>query len=371
MNKFFSIVSDSPHTKVVKFDKKQLDGQYCLDPFTTLNVSINGDVRLCNCGIWMPTVVGNIKTQSIDEILNSPLAHDIRNSIRNGTYEYCDHTRCGTIINNRLLTIDEIDQNDFTDTSKSTRDCVVDQTVVNSPQQITLAGDLICNLSCPSCRTSIINETDELKVSRNTVVDSINKHIFNSSDLRHITVYLSLGGELFASPFMLNFMKNFPIQQYPNVEFKIQSNGLLVKKRWHKIAHLENNIFNITITADSQVPNVYEKLRRGGKLSTLIENLEFVAELKQRLNFEFVMRIVLQDDNALEINDFFNFAMKYNADIVEYQFLHNAYGTFTSQEYQTRNLLNPKHALHNQVKSDLKNLKEHHGSKIVFYHGNI
>jgi MoaA/NifB/PqqE/SkfB family radical SAM enzyme len=370
MNKIFSIVPNDSYTKIVKFSKKQLNGQYCLDPFTTLNVDINGNVGLCSCSVWMPTVVGNIKTQSIDEILNSPLAHDIRNSIRNGTYEYCDHTRCGTIINNRLLTIDEIDQNDFTDISKSTRDSVVDQTVVNLPQQITLSGDLICNLSCPSCRTSIINETDEEKAGRADIVNNINNNVFGSSDSRPVTVYLSLGGELFASPLMLNFMKNFPIQRYPNVEFKIQSNGLLVKKRWNKIAHLENNIFNITITADSQNNIVYEKLRRGGKLSTLIENLEFVSELKQRLNFEFNMRIVLQKDNANEINDFFKFATKYNADFVEYQFLQN-YGTFTNQEYQELNVLNPNHEFHHRVVTDLTALKSQHGEKIVLYHGFI
>lgn len=354
----------------IKFPKKNLKDRYCLDPFTTANIDVQGDVRLCSCTIWLPTVVGNIRDSTINEILNNNISHKIRQSIRDGTYEYCDETKCGIINNNRLLKIEDIAQDDAVGELKSTYDRVFDPTVVELPRQITLSGDLICNFSCPSCRTEIITESDEIKVGRNEIIDAINRNLFAGRDNRWLTIYLSLGGEVFASPLMLDFLENFPVDRYPRAEFKFQTNGSLIKKRWSKIAHLKKNIFSITVTADSQDPTTYEKLRRGGKYSALIENLEFVSQLKKELGFEFVLRMVLQEDNALEIHKFFDFAMKYDADIVEYQFLQNN-GTYTRDEYLKLDLTKSNHKFHNHVVDDLRKLRDLYGPRVVIYHGSI
>lgn len=357
-------------TNVIKFREKKLKNFYCLDPFTTVNIDVTGNVRLCSCSTWLPTIVGNIRDNTIEEMLNSDIAHDIRQSIRDGTYTYCNEQKCGTINNNKLLTIDQINTDDGLNNLKSTFDRVFDSTVVELPRQITISGDLICNLSCPSCRTKVITESDELKVQRADIIDNINKNLFGGSDPRSITIYLSLGGELFASPLMLKFMENFPVDRFPKTEFKIQTNGLLVKRRWNKIEHLEKNVFNITVTADSQNPTTYEKLRRGGKLVDLIENLEFIQQKKKELGFEFVLRMVLQKDNALEIEDFFNFAMQFDVDSVEYQFIQNQ-GTFSFAEYREINLLREDHEYHNTVVNTLRTLRDKHGPKVIIYHGTI
>ena len=353
----------------IKFPKKNLKDRYCLDPFITANVDLFGNVRLCSCSVWLPTAVGNINDSTIDEILNNEVSHKIRQSIRDGTYEYCDADKCGIINNDRLLKIEEIAQDDAVGELKSTYDRVFDPTVVELPRQITLTGDLICNLSCPSCRTEVITESVEIKAGRKEIISAINKNLFSGSDSRWVTIYLSLGGEVFASPLMLDFLENFPVNRYPRAELKFQTNGLLIKKRWDRISHLKKNIFNITITADSQDPDTYEKLRRGGKYSTLIENLEFVSQQKKDLGFEFVLRMIVQKDNALEIDKFFDFAMKYNVVIVEYQFLQNQ--TFTKEEYLTLDVMRPDHELHDHVIATLRKLRDLHGSKVIIYHGSI
>lgn len=363
-------IKSLPATKVIKFPAKNLKDLYCLDPFMTANIDVDGNVRLCSCSTWLPTIVGNIRDSTIEEILSSDLVRDIRQSIRDGTYDYCDATKCGTINNNRLFKAEDIAKDDAAPGLRSTYDRVFDPDVIETPRQITLAGDLICNLSCPSCRTHVITESDEVKIGRHQLIGAINKNLFSGNDSRWVTIYLSLGGEVFASPLMLDFLENFPVDRYPQAEFKFQTNGLLIKKRWHKIEHLKKNIFNITITADSQDPTTYEKLRRGGRYTTLIENLEFVAQAKKELGFEFVLRMVLQEDNATEINEFFDFAMKYGADIVEYQFLQNM-GTFTDTEYHQLNIMRSTHRLHDQVIGDLRALRDRHGSKVVIYHGSI
>jgi MoaA/NifB/PqqE/SkfB family radical SAM enzyme len=369
MNKFFPIIQSSA-IEEIKYSSKNLKGLYCLDPFIASSIDGDGNVRLCSCLQWNPTIVGNLKDNTIEEILNSELAHKMRESIRNGTYEYCNENKCGIIINNRLLKAEEIPHDDAVGDLKSTYDRVFDVSVVEPPRQVTIAGDLICNLSCPSCRTELIKQSDDVKDGRKTVMELINKNLFSKSDPRYITIYLSLNGEVFASPEMLKFLETFPVDRYPAAEFKFQTNGLLIKKRWNKIKHLKKNIFNITISADSQNPATYEKLRRGGSYSELLENLEFVSKIKQELGFEFVLRMVLQNDNATEIKEFFDFGMKYNADIVEYQFFQQHHH-IDDDTFKAQNVLNTAHPHHDFMVSELRALKKQHGSKVVIYHGSI
>lgn len=371
MNQVFKInpVKINPvHT----FAKKNYQGLICLDPFMGVSINLNGDVGLCSCIYWHPTIVGNILENTLEEILHSELAHKIRNSIRQGTYEYCDESRCGIIINDRLTPLELIDRTDRHNNLPSTYERVTQADVVDMPRYFYIAGDQICNLSCPSCRTSVITEDDERKTVHAQVMETLNQQAFGGSDPRPITVYVSSSGELFASPLTLNFLENFPLDRYPRTEFNFQSNGLLFKKRWHRIEHLQHNIFNVAITADSSRPDVYAKLRRGGKLEDLKESLEFVATLREKLNFKLSLRIIVQKDNADEIEEFFDFAAQYNVTDVEYQriaFWQQAFDKY--DEFVEVDVLEPSHRMYQSTVDALRRVKNKHGDRVVFYHFNL
>jgi MoaA/NifB/PqqE/SkfB family radical SAM enzyme len=303
-------------------------------------------------------------------MLNSDLAHQIRQSIRDGTYDFCDDTKCGIIVNNRLVKLAEIDQLDSVNGLPSTYERVTNSDIVDLPRYVYIDGDLTCNLSCPSCRTHIITQSDEEKKGHTDIVKMLNAQLFNSSDNRSCTVYVAAAGELFASPVMLDFLETFPLDRYPNVEFNFQSNGLLLKKRWHRVRHLENNIFAISITADSQDPETYAKLRRGGQLNDLIKNLEFVKELKTRLHFNYSIRMVVQQDNISEIEKFTEFALSYGADTVEFLRLSDR-GSYTKEETARLDVLSPRHTMYEESMQRFKSLKEAYTDKIAFYHFNI
>ena len=49
------------------FPNKQFQGKYCLSPFVMIEVTINGDVRMCGCGTWMPATIGNLKEATLKE----------------------------------------------------------------------------------------------------------------------------------------------------------------------------------------------------------------------------------------------------------------------------------------------------------------
>lgn len=347
-----------PIQKIYKYKTKQLQGYMCPDPFNGVSISSEGEVRMCSCGMWHPTIIGNLLNNTLEEMLASDLAQDIRQSIRNGTYEYCDETKCAIITNNKLL--------HGADIQGTYLKQYTDSTVIDFPRYFYIAGDQICNLSCPSCRTKIISLNDLVQDKNKNVMERLNQQIFSGSSSEVVSIYLSSEGEMLASPLTLNFLKTFPLDRYPRAEFWFQSNGLLWKKRWDSIKHLSDNIFKISITTDSQEQSTYEKLRRGGKFETLLENLDFIAELKKTYNFELSLRMVVQKDNMHEIEDFYKFAMKYDCTEVDYMRIQD-WQTYSLKEFKSIDVLDPTHEAYSTLKQRLDHLKNQY-KNVVFYH---
>lgn len=63
---------------------------YCAAPWRGLHINPRGDVKTCCAG--NPNMLGNLNSQSIEQILNSDLMIEIRNSIAQGQpHEYCSN----------------------------------------------------------------------------------------------------------------------------------------------------------------------------------------------------------------------------------------------------------------------------------------
>ena len=113
------------------------------------------------------------------------------------------------------------------------------------------------------------------------------------------------------------------------------------------------------------MPEVYEKLRRGGKFNDLVENLNFIADLKKDLNFDFRLRMVVQRDNFLEIEKFYEWSKALGADGVEYTRILN-WGTFTNAEFKDIDVLDPSHDLYLYTVSEIKKVKYDHNDVVLF-----
>jgi MoaA/NifB/PqqE/SkfB family radical SAM enzyme len=340
MNKIIDIQTTS-----VKFFPKKNSTQYCIEPYETISIDGNGRVYMCGCSGWLPTSVGNLFTNSIEDILNSELAHKIRNSIKTGSYIYCDGSKCGLLNNDQLL-----EYSNLTPFRKQMVD-----TGAYSVKSYYISGDRTCNLSCPSCRREVVNLSDEQKQSNANYLLKLLPAIENSfaNTDRRTSVQLSTSGEFLASPLLLEFLEKFPVND--NVEFWFQSNGLLFLKRWDRIKHLRHNIRNITITADSCVPDVYEQLRRGGKFGDLVNNLKFIQELKAEFGFRFYLRMVVQKANCGELHEFYAWAKTFDVDVVDYTKMHN--WVMTTEEYRDANVLDAGHPLYADTVATLRELK--------------
>lgn len=341
------------------FKDKNLKGKYCLSPLVSILVDPSGNVFLCGCNAWMPTSVGNLFVQSLDQILSSELAIKIRQSIIDGSYRYCDESRCGILRQNLLNTIDNVPE--------SVLPLLSDSSTFIYPYEILFAGDLTCNLSCPSCRTAVIKTTDEFKSQQEQMSTILQKNLFSVPTENKIGLTLSTSGELFASPFLLKFLSGISITQFPNLHLSIQTNGLLCPSRWDNIVHLEKKIRTITVTVDSCKKHVYEKLRRGGQWEDIVSALSFIKGKKESLGFSLHVRMVAQLDNHPEIYDFYNFSKSFSADRVEYVRILD-YKTYSPDEFKRVDVFNPAHPLYQSAQHELNRLE---GFDDVFLAGDL
>ena len=330
------------------FQDKNLVGKYCAAPYISVEINPNGNVRMCGCASWMPTTIGNIFDAPLTDLLSSPLAQSIRQSIRDGNYKYCNEQLCGTITNNNLVEFDRL--------PVPVKPIVDDPTKFVFPHEIFLAGDTTCNLSCPSCRKTIIKHTDDQTKRLETLGEIVYKNVFGVPTDQPLTLRLSTSGELFASPLLLSLVEKLDNNCFPNLSLVIQTNGLLAQKNWHRLGNLEKQIKMVTVSIDAASAEIYEKLRRGGLWKNLVASMQFLQEKKRSLNFQLGTRMVVQQSNLHEITDFYNFSKSFSADLVEYTRLTN-WGTWTSQEFAQHDVGAPDHDQYQTLLESFSTLK--------------
>lgn len=319
----------------IVYPDKNFQGKICVLPFKTISIDINGDVFLCMCKEWGNHYVGNILNSSLQNILSNQLSKQIRSSITNGTYSYCNENTCGAIKNNDLV--------DFSFLCDSDKDLVSNPETYEMPSDIFLSLDLTCNLSCPSCRTSIIKHSQDQIDTQLKIGEILYENLFSVPTDKLITLRLSSSGEVFASQLLLRFLQKLNLNDFPNLRLCIQTNGLLAPSKWKHIEHLEKNIDSVTVTIDAADCATYEKLRRGGQWNNILAAMKFLQLKKQTLNFELVTRLVAQLDNYKQLKDFYNFSKQFDTDLIEYVKLLN-WGTFSKEEFARLDVFDVNHS---------------------------
>lgn len=280
----------------------------------------------------MPTKIGNILESTLEDLLSSELACRIRGSIINGTYQYCNEKTCGILRNNGLNTADTL--------SPAVAWQIQDPKRFIVPYEIFLAGDLTCNLSCPSCRTQVI-KIDKTQIEKqNQIGEKLRQNLFSKPTNEPINLTLSTSGELFASPMLLRFLSCITKTDFPNLRLNIQTNGLLCEKNWHRLNELQDSVNKITVTIDACQPDTYEKLRRGGKWDDIVASMKWLKIKKQQNHMRLHTRMVVQNDNHMQIEDFYNFSKGFDADQVEYARITD---WATYQNFQDIDVLSPDH----------------------------
>jgi hypothetical protein len=338
------------------FKDKQLQGLICLSPYVSLEIDVKGNVGLCGCYTWLPTRVGNLFKNTLDEILSSAISQSIRSSISDGSYRYCDESRCGIIANNAFNT----EQNTPPEVLVSYRD----PTKYLMPHEIFIAGDRTCNLSCPSCREEIFKNTDDELALAEELGDQLRKNLFSTPTTSPIKLHLSVSGELFASPLLLRFINSIPVDDFPNLELHIQTNALLAPQNWHKLGNMQHRVRKITVTTDAATPDTYETLRRGGSWESLTTALDFLQQKCQSADIQLHLRMITQLANYKEILLFYEFGKKYNVDVFEYCRIRN-WGTYSDLEFSQLDVFDPIHPEFKSAQAILDCVKTHNNVTIA------
>ena len=291
----------------------------CRFPWTQINIDNQGFIFLCVCDAWVPFAVGHVTDfKSLDEIFNSPTASEIQQSVIDGTYKFCDTKNCflskGENLNDRLYRLYDY--------------------------SIHLGIDASCNLQCPSCRPGMIFlDSEEYLTERHNWIDIIRSWIVKKPEAKFL-VTVGANGEPFASVLFRQF---FATEFSSNVHYYIRSNATLIKKY---IADLKllSNLRNIEVSLDAASAGVYEKVRYPGKWRTVVENIDYLVELRKNYSFYMNASFVIQRSNLDDVLPFVDFC---NERGIEPSFnLLQDWASF--EDYQSECVHRPYDALHSQ-----------------------
>ena len=307
---------------------------FCPRPYDTVLIDKQGSCYLCECTAWLPQSVGNLHTQSLEDIVNSKMAAELQSSIADGSYRYCNNQQCAWLL----------DKKNLPDWPENKPAVMI--------QNIRLAIDNSCNLSCPSCRTKKIFEKDKFQLRKKfQLADKIIDYV--RSQPHKINLHIGSDGDPFASLIYRYFIQN--IKDLPNIRFTIQTNGLLINKMHERHFEMFRKLDVLNLSIDGATKETYEKLRRGGSFQQLIRNLEYVKNLKNKLNFKFIIHCVIQKDNYKEIPLMVQLSKNYLADKIWFNRITN-WNTF--KDFDEQDVCNKKNLEHVSYLQIIENVKQ-------------
>ncbi len=320
-----------PHLRkfVCEDDGGYLIKRFCEHPFTRFDMMHAADgslpVQVC-CSHWLPTVIGDIR-DGAETVLNSPVIQDIRRSMLDGSFKYCDHLTCQTMCNNALPKKADIKDPELRH-AIDTADVIVSRT-----RDILFGIDETCNLSCPSCRMKVYAAP---KTRQSLLLDVVEKTVLPLLS-RADSIMINPAGELFASVPARRVLEYISNETCPDLRIRIISNGTrFSEEEWNKFPGIHDKIDYVRISLDGATKETFEKLRRGAYYDGTWRNLAFLARLRRdgvipALYFSYTYQL----DNFAEMPAFVQMAIDHGVDGVLFERLMNM-GAFTIQEYEER-----------------------------------
>lgn len=301
--------------------------EFCKRPFEEIYIS-DKYVKICN---WMAmdTVLGNPLEQSLESMWNSEKAEMVRDSIRDGSFRYCNKETCPKCASGRMEEIED--------------DLGKDYKAETYPKLMNVSYDYVCNHKCPSCRDDFFRPDDAYKEKMKRLKETVLPFANNTEILSTCGM-----GDCFSSPFMMEFLSELRPEN-PNFHLSFETNGVFVdESHWAKIAHLHKYPINITVTPNSFDKYTYQYLSGGvDDLEKCKQSLKFISVLRKAKKIEsFKINMVVQEANYWEIPSFIKTCLdEYDPDIIQIKPLNRWFG-LDADGYWFKNVLNPKHPYH-------------------------
>ena len=323
-----------PHLrKFVGDDDGYLKARICSHPFTRIDLlhgegGLAGSVptaRVC-CVHWLPTVIGKL-SDGPEAIVNSAVAQDIRRSMLDGSFKYCDHLNCQAMPNDQLPLKTEVIEpvlRKAIDTGA---------VLVDGPSELLFAIDDSCNLSCPSCRVEVRGASQE---ENKALMEMVEQTVLPM--LRNVSaVMINPAGEVMVSEPSRAVLRYISDETTPNLKVRIITNGTrFSEEEWAKFPGIHNKVEYIRVSLDAARKETFEKLRRGASYEETWRNLRFLSRLRKARKIDgLFLSFTYQRDNFREMPEFVQMGLDLDVDGVMFERLMNM-GAFTNDEYRER-----------------------------------
>lgn len=342
-----------------------LSDRFCEQPFETISTSpplmsapVGGGGSkpvpyACSCAGMLPYPLarpGSGGNEQIEDIWNGPEAQEIRRSILEGDFTYCNRMLCDRLLNGGLPKRQDITNNvqrDIID-NKRTR-------IEAPPRSILLAHDVSCNLACPSCRPKILTAKSGARAEMDEFVDRIILPLLQDAD---VDLHVAGDGDPISSKHYRKLLSRLDPIRHSRVRLVIHSNGLLITPgEWESLSHIHHLIKGVSISIDAAEPTTYEDLRRPGKWATLTKNMEFLANLRGAGKISFLnINFVVQKKNYEQMPRFVELGEEWSVDRVLFSRLfHTLHGEPSdSDEFQANAVVDSRHPDHSHFLEVLK-----------------
>jgi uncharacterized Fe-S cluster-containing radical SAM superfamily protein len=318
--------------------ESRLKGRFCPMPFEKLALQSEG-AHLC-CPSYLPVVVGDPGTQTLDEIWNSEKAIEVRRSIIDGDFKYC------------LDLCPAISQGILPPASAAPPEAVEARNgpLARGPKHLALLHDRTCNLSCPSCRTSILVATPQEREGFQIVLEKVIRPALGSLKVLEIA-----GGEVLASSHLRSVLASIDRQESPDLRLAIMTNGTLFDRNaWSALENVHGIIRLIYVSLDAASKETFEEIRRGGVWERTIANVEFISSLRREGEIEELgIQFVVQAGNFREMRAFARLGKRLGCDRILFHELVN-FGTYPGQGFEERSVVSPSHPQHQELLAELE-----------------
>ena len=294
---------------------------YCTRPFEFFETHDDGNVSFC-CPSWINNYhIGNINENSVEEVWNGEAAQELRRSILDGSFRYCDEKVCPHLSTKThcVQTLHQIEGAVDKGWDLVADDIRNNKTILDhKPLLLHFGYDRSCQLACPSCRLEVIMESGKRREYILGLQDKLRKEAFKDAK----TFTITGSGDPFASPVFRELLMTLEEHEAPNLEYiQLLTNGLLIDKYWNKISDFaREKIQHISISIDAASQETYKKVRKGGDWNRLLENLGFTKKLKDEGQIiSFNTSFVVQADNVEEMLNFVDLCADYDVTLVQFQ----------------------------------------------------
>lgn len=307
-----------------------LNQYVCSLPF--VNLELHDKQNFMCCPSWLTKHLdGEIP---LDKLWNSDKSIEIRKTMINGSFKYCDKTQCPYL--SQLISTGGDVVGPIFHKSKLpnyiTNNYNFETGEMNiGPKIIQMSFDRTCNYKCPSCRVDlIVGSSKDIKRVQSTI-DEIELNYG-----KEVTeFYITGSGDPFVSVGFRNFLRNFDSKKFPKLQrIHLHTNASMWNEEmWNSMKKIHKYVKSCEISIDAATEYTYENVTRiGGKWDTLIENLKFISTISKLTMIK--TSFVVQSTNFSEMQQF-SVLMKsiFGKKAKVFFGKINNWGTFTNEEF--------------------------------------